>query len=212
MGMLATETAASIRKAQLYENFGNMFKNTVESLATAIEAKDSYTYGHSRRVARISAAICKELGMAKKETKLVELAAYLHDIGKIGTPESILNKPGALLADEFEKIKEHPAMGAAILSNIDEFSEIVKWIRHHHEWYDGKGYPDRISADDIPIEARIMKIADAYDAITSDRPYRKGMPTADAMKIMEESTRRQFDPEIFQVFRRLLHEGKIEPY
>ncbi len=212
MGMLATETAASIRKAQLYESISNMFINTVESFATAIDAKDPYTYGHSKRVARISVAICKELGMAKKETKLVELAAYLHDIGKIGTPEDILHKPGALRPEEFEKIKEHPAKGAAILSNISEFSDIIKWIRHHHEWYDGKGYPDRIAAEDIPIEARIITIADAYDAMTSDRPYRKGMPIDEVIKIMEEFNRSQFDPDILSVFRRLMDEGKIEPH
>jgi putative nucleotidyltransferase with HDIG domain len=212
MGMLATETAASIRKAQLYENISNMFINTVESFATAIDAKDPYTYGHSRRVAQISVSICKELGMAKKETKLVELAAFLHDIGKIGTPENILHKPGALQPDEFEKIKEHPAKGAAILSNISEFSEIIKWIKHHHEWYDGKGYPDRIAAEHIPIEARIITIADAYDAMTSDRPYRKGMPPLEVIKIMEEFTRSQFDPDILSAFRRLMDEGKIEPH
>ncbi len=210
MGMLATETAASIRKAQLYENISNMFINTVESFATAIDAKDPYTYGHSRRVAKISVAICNELGMAKKETKLVELAAYLHDIGKIGTPENILHKPGALQPEEFEKIKEHPAKGAAILSNISEFSEIIKWIKHHHEWYDGKGYPDRIAAEHIPIEARIITIADAYDAMTSDRPYRKGMPPLEVIKIMEGFTRSQFDPDILSAFRRLMDEGKIE--
>jgi putative nucleotidyltransferase with HDIG domain len=212
MGMLATETAASIRKAQLYENISNMFINTVESFATAIDAKDPYTYGHSRRVARISVSICNELGMEKKETKLVELAAYLHDIGKIGTPEDILHKPGTLKPEEFEKIKEHPAKGAAILSNIKEFSEIIKWIKHHHEWYDGKGYPDRIAAEHIPIEARIITIADAYDAMTSDRPYRKGMPPLEVIKIMEEFTRSQFDPDILSVFRRLMDEGKIEPH
>ncbi len=209
MGMFASEVAASIRKAQLYEDINKIFISTVEAFASAIDAKDPYTYGHSRRVAELSVAICDELGMPKKQTKLVELAAFLHDIGKIGTPESILHKPGVLQPDEFEKIKEHPAKGAEILSNINEFSEIIKWIKHHHEWYDGKGYPDQIAAEDIPIEARIITIADAYDAMTSDRPYRKGMPPVEVIKIMEEFTRSQFDPDILTAFRHLMDNGKI---
>jgi len=209
MGMFASEIAASIRKAQLYEEISKMFICTVEAFASAIDAKDPYTYGHSRRVARISVAICDELGMPKTSTRLVELAAFLHDIGKIGTPESILHKPGALQPHEFEKIKEHPAKGAEILSNIGEFSEIIKWIKHHHEWYDGNGYPDQIAAEDIPIEARIITIADAFDAMTSDRPYRKGMPHPEVIKIMEGFTRSQFDPDILTAFKRLMEEGKI---
>lgn len=209
MGLFASEVAASIRKAQLYEEIREMFINTVEALSSAIDAKDPYTYGHSRRVASLSVTICEEIGMSKNKTRLVELAALLHDIGKIGTPESILHKPGALKPEEFEKIKEHPSKGADILSNIGEFSDIIKWIRHHHEWYDGKGYPDRISAEQIPLEARIITVADSYDAMTSDRPYRKGMPPQEVLKIMEEFTSIQFDPEILRAFRKLMELGKI---
>ncbi len=209
MGLFASEVAASIRKAQLYEEIREMFINTVEALSSAIDAKDPYTYGHSRRVARFSVAICEELGMTKNKTRLVELAALLHDIGKIGTPESILLKPGALQPEEFEKIKEHPSKGADILSNICEFKEIIKWIRHHHEWYDGKGYPDHIAAEEIPVEARIITIADAYDAMTSNRPYRNGMPPAEVMKIMEQFTSSQFDPDILKAFKKQMESGKI---
>lgn len=209
MGMFAMEIAASIMKAQLYQDIKTMFINTVEAFASAIDAKDPYTYGHSRRVALVSMAICEELGMAKKQTGKVELAALLHDIGKIGTPESILHKPGKLQPEEFEKMKEHPGKGAEILSGIREFSEIITWIKHHHEWYDGRGYPDGIATEAIPIEARIITIADAYDAMTSDRPYRKGMPLHDVINIMEESSRNQFDPDILGVFRRLVHTGKL---
>ncbi len=212
MGMFASEVASSIRKAQLYENNSKMFINTVEALASAIDAKDPYTYGHSKRVAQLSVTICEKLGMPKSNTKFVELAALLHDIGKIGTPESILNKPGQLRPDEFDKIKEHPAKGAEILSNIEEFSDIIKWIKHHHEWYDGKGYPDQIAAGHIPLEARIITIADAYDAMTSDRPYRKGMPSLEVIKIMEEFTRSQFDPEILKVFRHIVLNGSSFAY
>ena len=189
MAVFAMEVAASIKKAQLYEEISGMFIHTVEALASAIDAKDPYTYGHSNRVARFSSAICEEMGMSRKEVRQVELAAILHDIGKIGTPESILQKPGRLTPKEMERIHEHPEKGAHILSNIIEFRDVVKWIRHHHEWYDGQGYPDHIAADDIPLQARVITIADTFDAMTSDRPYRKGMPAGEAIRIMEENTR-----------------------
>ncbi len=208
MGVFGAEVASSIKKAQLYEEINEIFINTVGALASAIDAKDPYTYGHSRRVARLSAVICEELGMARKETRQVMLAAILHDIGKIGTPERILQKPGLLEPEEQEKIKEHPARGAQILSNIREFSNIIKWIRHHHEWYDGRGYPDQIMAESIPREARVITVADAFDAMTSDRPYRKGMPAGEALRIMNEFSGSQFDPHILAMFKRIYDSGR----
>ncbi|HEY6838442.1 MAG TPA: HD domain-containing phosphohydrolase [Geobacteraceae bacterium] len=209
MGVLASEVAASIRKAQLYEEISELFMHTVEALASAIDAKDPYTYGHSRRVAQLSTAICEEMGMNRKETRNVELAAILHDIGKIGTPESILRKPGRLDPDEMETVRAHPEQGAHILSNISEFRDVIRWIRHHHEWYDGKGYPDRIAAEHIPLEARVIAVADTFDAMTSDRPYRKGMPSVEAIRIMEECAGSQFDPAVLDTFKKIFSEGKI---
>jgi putative nucleotidyltransferase with HDIG domain len=208
MGVFAAEVASAIKKAQLYEDINEIFINTVQALASAIDAKDPYTYGHSRRVAQLSAAICEELGMSRKEIRQVMLAAILHDIGKIGTPERILQKPGHLEPAELEKIKEHPARGAQILSNIREFNNIIKWIRHHHEWYDGKGYPDHVSAENIPVESRVITVADAFDAMTSDRPYRKGMPADEALRIMNEFAGSQFDPQILALFRRIYDSGR----
>jgi putative nucleotidyltransferase with HDIG domain len=212
ISVFALEVAASIKKAQLYEEISGLFIHTVEALASAIDAKDPYTYGHSKRVARFSTAICEEMGMSRKELREVELAAVLHDIGKIGTPESILQKPGRLTPDEMARIHEHPDKGAHILSNIMEFREVVRWIRHHHEWYDGHGYPDRIAAEDIPLQARIITIADTFDAMTSDRPYRKGMPAEEAIRIMEENTGIQFDPAVLLAFRTVYAAGKISSY
>lgn len=209
MGIFASEVASSLRKAYLYEVINKLFLSTVEALATAIDAKDPYTYGHSRRVARVSVAICAELGMTKERIRNVELASFLHDIGKIGTPESILQKPGNLRPDEYEKIKEHPAKGAEILSTIAELEEIVCWIRHHHEWYDGNGYPARIAGEEIPLEARIIAIADAFDAMTSDRPYRKGMPTETVLKIMEQFACVQFDLAVLKAFARCIERGTV---
>jgi putative nucleotidyltransferase with HDIG domain len=209
MAIFASEIGSSLRKAQLYEEFKKLFLSTVEALASAIDAKDPYTYGHSRRVARFSVTICAELGMSKERIRQVELAALLHDIGKIGTPESILQKPGMLNPEEYEKIKEHPAKGAEILSSIAEFKGITPWIRHHHECYDGGGYPDRIAETEIPLEARVVKIADAFDAMTSDRPYRKGLPPEETIKIMDQFSRGHFDPHVLGVFKRCMKKGKI---
>jgi putative nucleotidyltransferase with HDIG domain len=209
MDIFASEVGVSLRKAHLYEEFEKLFLSTVEALASAIDAKDPYTYGHSRRVARFSVSICAELGMSKERIRKVELAAMLHDIGKIGTPESILQKPGMLDPEEYEKIKEHPAKGAEILSSISKFQGITPWIRHHHEWYDGGGYPDRIAEKEIPLEARVIKIADAFDAMTSDRPYRKGLPPEETIKIMKQFSRSHFDPHVLSVFRRCMKKGMI---
>jgi putative nucleotidyltransferase with HDIG domain len=209
MGIFAAEVSSALQKAHLYEEINKLFLSTVEALATSIDAKDPYTYGHSRRVAELSVAISTELGMPKERIRKLELASLLHDIGKIGTPESILRKPGRLQPEEYEKIKEHPAKGEEILEMIAEFKEIVTWIRHHHEWYDGKGYPDCLAAEQIPLESRILAVADSFDAMTSDRPYRKGMPTDAVLKIMEQFSRSQFDPAIVEVFERCLLQGKV---
>ncbi|MHC1697298.1 MAG: HD-GYP domain-containing protein [Geobacteraceae bacterium] len=209
MGIFAAEVSSALQKANLYEEINKLFLSTVEALATSIDAKDPYTYGHSRRVAELSVAIGTELGMPKERIRKLELASLLHDIGKIGTPESILRKPGMLQPEEYEKIKEHPAKGEEILAMITEFKEIVTWIRHHHEWYDGNGYPDRLAAEQIPVEARILAVADSFDAMTSDRPYRKGMPTDAVLKIIEQFSRSQFDPAIVVAFERCLLQGKV---
>ena len=212
MGVFALEAAASIRKAQLYEVIRALYIHTVEALASAIDAKDPYTFGHSNRVARFSMAICEELGMSRKDVRQVELAAILHDIGKIGTPESILQKPGRLTPEEMLIIREHPAKGAQILSNISELRDVITWIRHHHEWYDGNGYPDRIAADEIPLQARVIAVADSFDAMTSDRPYRKGMTADVAIGKMEECSGSQFDPHLLRIFKTVVETGRLSFY
>lgn len=198
---LSGEIAGAIKKAQLYERINRLFISIVEALASAIDAKDPYTYGHSRRVAQISSEICKEIGMTSADINSIKLAALLHDIGKIGTPEYILQKPGRLEPEEMEKIKEHPQQGAEILSAIDELKDVVAWIMSHHERYDGKGYPANIIADKIPLPARIISIADSFDAMTSERPYRKAMDPAKALDIMADDAGTQFDPDLFKAFK-----------
>lgn len=210
MGLLASEVAAAIRKAQLYEEINTLFMNTVDALASAIDAKDPYTYGHSHRVARISSRICSRMGLSKQQIREIELAAILHDIGKIGTPEQILQKPGRLDPHELEQIRRHPEQGAQILANIPQQQHVTTWIRHHHEWYNGNGYPDKLIADQIPVQSRIITIADTFDAMTSDRPYRNGIPVAEAIRIMEECSGSQLDPFIMNIFRSVLHTDQLD--
>lgn len=207
---LSGEIASAIKKAQLYERINRLFISTVDALASAIDAKDPYTYGHSRRVAQISSDICREIGMSSDEINSTKLAALLHDIGKIGTPEHILQKPGRLQLGEIEKIKEHPLQGAQILSTIDELKDVVDWIKHHHERYDGKGYPDCKAAEDIPLQSRIISIADSYDAMTSDRPYRKGMDPTKVLDIMNDLTGSQYDPELFRAFKAVFIQNRFD--
>ena len=179
------------------------YLNAITALAYALEAKDTYTSGHSQRVAELSAAIARELRLPRGHIDKLKLAGRLHDIGKIGVQESVLNKPGRLTEAEFEMVKLHPEIGEHILSPIVDSTEILKAVRSHHEQYDGKGYPDGLRKDEIPLAARILAIADAYEAMTSERPYRKSM-SADAAR--EEIARHKgahFDPEIASAFTKI---------
>jgi len=210
MDAISSEIAVAIKKAQLYEQINRMFIHTVEALASAIDAKDPYTYGHSRRVADYTNIICHELGLSRKDTKAIELASILHDIGKIGTPEIILQKPHQLMPDEFDKIREHPVMGAQILCAIEELKDVIDGIRHHHERYDGNGYPDRFMSTEIPFQARVIAVADSFDAMTSNRPYRKSMNAETAISIMEDCSGSQFDPHIFSAFKSAALRGTLK--
>jgi len=178
-----------------------LYLSTVETLATAIDAKDEVTHGHIRRVQLAAMALARELGVKDEETlKAIEAAALLHDTGKIAIPEHILNKPGKLTPAEYEKMKLHAPIGAEILSAIDFPYPVVPIVRHHHENWDGTGYPDRIAGTDIPIGARILSVVDCFDALTSDRPYRKRMTDEDALAILRERRGTMYDPLVVDVF------------
>jgi response regulator RpfG family c-di-GMP phosphodiesterase/signal transduction histidine kinase len=189
-----------MRTSDLVEQQRSLFLSTVKSLASAIDAKDEYTRHHSTRVTEFSLKIAAKMGFSEKELGDLELAALLHDVGKIAVPESILNKPGKLTDEEFKLIKEHPARGEAILSPVVELKEIARVVRAHHERYDGTGYPDRLKGREIPVGARIMTIADTYDSITSERPYRKAASHRYAVKEIIACSGTQFDPEVVQHF------------
>jgi putative nucleotidyltransferase with HDIG domain len=209
---IASECALSLKKALLYDEIHNMLFSTAEAFAFAIEAKDPYTYGHSKRVSEMTVKIGLHLGLSPDKLNWIKLAALLHDIGKIGTPEDILHKSGKLTPDEMSKIKEHSVIGARMVEHIKRMKEIAQWIYHHHEKYDGSGYPAGIGGNTIPLAARIISIADTYDALTSDRPYRKAFTKEDAIRIMRKSVGLHFDPLLFKYFEKEVRSEQVSTY
>jgi len=173
---------------------------TVRVLAAAIEARDQYTLGHSTRVAEYATALARELGLDAGKVEEIEIACLFHDVGKIRIPDSILHKRGRLDPREFKEMRRHSEYGAEILSKARSLYRYIPAVRHHHEWYDGKGYPDGLSRESIPEEAAIITLADAFDAMTSNRPYREAMTKERALVIIEESAGKQFHPEYARVF------------
>jgi response regulator RpfG family c-di-GMP phosphodiesterase/signal transduction histidine kinase len=188
------------RTSDLVDQQRSLFLSTVKSLVSAIDAKDEYTRHHSTRVTEFTLKIAAKMGFSEKELGDLELASLLHDVGKIAVPESVLNKPGKLTDAEFMLIKEHPARGEAILRPVIELKEMARVVRAHHERYDGSGYPDKLKGREIPLGARIMAIADTYDSITSERPYRKAASHRYAVKEIISCSGTQFDPEVVEHF------------
>lgn len=186
-----------------------IFLQTIEALAFAIDAKDRYTHGHSTRVALYSRLIAKEAGYSDEECQQIYFAALLHDIGKIGVPDGILNKTTRLTDNEFELIKSHTLLGYQILSNILLAPELSIGAHYHHERYDGKGYPDHLAGEDIPVIARIIAVADAYDAMTSTRSYRNPLPPQKVKQELIEGIGTQFDPAFARILIRLVYAEEV---
>ncbi|PWB61281.1 MAG: two-component system response regulator [Deltaproteobacteria bacterium] len=186
----------------------SMYVRSIDALIKALEAKDFYTRGHSQRVTMYSVAIGKAMRLPSEQIELLRQAAVLHDLGKIGVREAILNKPGKLTPEEFQEITQHPVVSTQILRPIPFFRPLLPAILHHHERFDGKGYPDGVGGLDIPLESRIMAIADTFDAMTSTRAYRKALPLAEANAEILRCSGTQFDPEIVPVFLQV--QGRIE--
>jgi putative two-component system response regulator len=189
-----------MRTSDLVDQQHSLYLSTVKSLASAIDAKDEYTRHHSARVTEFTLKIARSMGLSDKELEDLELASLLHDIGKIAVPEAILNKPGKLTEEEFAYIEEHPGRGQDILEPVIELREVGNVVRSHHEKYDGSGYPDGLKGKEIPLGARIMAISDAYDSITSERPYRNATSHRRAVKEIIKCTGSQFDPEVVEHF------------
>lgn len=189
---------------QLYIDMRDNYLNTIEALVQALEAKDPYTSGHSARVAKLAVSIAEGIKMSEEKIEFLKYAAVLHDVGKIGVSEIILNKEGELLDVEWEAIRSHPVIGQTIIKGIKFLFDIGQVVRHHHERIDGKGYPDGISGEQIPLESRIIAVADTYDAITSDRSYRKGSSHDEAVAELKRVAGTQLDPELVEVFCRVV--------
>ena len=197
---LTYQAAVAIENASLYEQLQEAFYSTVYTLAETIEKRDPYTGNHTKRVMEYSLAIGVTLGLEQDELTWLQLAAVLHDVGKIGVRDSVLLKEGPLTNDEFAQIKQHSAYGAEIVANIKRMQEIIPGVRHHHERFDGRGYPDGLKGDDIALIARIIAVADTFDAMITDRPYRKGLDLDTAFAELRKNSGGQFDPQVVEAF------------
>ncbi|MEW6278425.1 MAG: HD domain-containing phosphohydrolase, partial [Candidatus Eremiobacterota bacterium] len=205
LSILATGAAISLSNARLLAEVETSYRETIVALAQAIEAKDPYTNEHVLRVASYSERIARSLGLPDEQVEQIYKAAILHDVGKISTPDRILSKAGPLSDDEFETMKAHAPRGSEILAKIRSLpKEVLLMVRHHHERWDGKGYPDGIERDQIPLGAQIIAVADCYDAMTSDRVYRKAFQHEDALRRMENGYGTQFSPQVLLAFFGLL--------
>ena len=212
LSFLAKSAANSIENLALYENiYENLFA-TLYAFVSAVEARDLYTREHSSRVTGISMIIGKQMGCSVEELDILNFAGHLHDIGKIGIRDDILLKPGRLTDEEFDKIKEHPIIGANILEQMGFWDKERQIIRCHHERYDGTGYPDGLKQEQIPFLARIHSVADVYDAMASDRAYRKRMEEEVILKIINEGVGSQFDPDVVAAFMEVYNQGTILRY
>ena len=204
---VAHQAKLALTNAGNFRSLEKTFLETVEALANALEANDEYTSSHARWITDLSLKVGGGLGLDTRALKRLELGALFHDIGKIGIPEAILSKPGPLTAEERKLVEKHPELGERIIAPIDRLEEVRPIVRHCHERFDGTGYPDRKSAEDIPIESRIILVCDAYHAMTTDRPYRKRLPREEALRRLDEGAGTQFDPDVVEVCKRVLEES-----
>lgn len=203
---IALNTFSSNEKTQIYE------RQVVRLLSRTIEVRSHYTRGHSERVAQYAIGIARAKGLHEREVQIVKKAAMLHDIGKVGVPDSVLNNPGALSVEEYEQIKRHSSEGARILEALGFFQDIVPYVLYHHERYDGNGYPTGLKGESIPLEAQIIAVADTLDALTSDRVYRKALPWNDAIEEIIINKESQFSPSVVDAFLKSLDQPEMLIY
>ncbi len=219
---LASDVAMAIRNAQLFEDLKkeaernrNLFVQTTIALGSAIEAKDPYTHGHTERVTKYALAISRQLEASQaykfphKFFENLYIAGLLHDIGKIGIPEAILSKQDKLSSEEYEIMKTHPSRGSEILAPLTGFEEVISGVKYHHERYDGCGYPEGLKGEDVPMIAAIIAVADAFDAMTTDRPYRKGLSKDKAILEIQECINKQFNRKPVDALVELFHKGEL---
>lgn len=209
---IGRQAGIAIHRAKLFEDIEELFYGTIRALVATIEAKDSYTHGHSERVTEFSMAIAEAMGLSPQELDTIRLAAILHDIGKIAIPERVLNKPSRLTEQEFLLIKNHPVYGAEILRHISNIEPVILGVLHHHEKWNGTGYPNGLAGEDIPLQARIIAVADAFDAMTSNRPYRSNFAIEQVIREFQRCSDDHFDGRVVAPFIKLLESGRIKPH
>ncbi len=197
---IAAQAAIAVGNARQREMLESLLEDTAMAMSDVIESRDAYTGGHCQRLAVYSQTIAEALGLSRREVELVRFGAALHDVGKIVVPDEILNKPTALTPEEFEIIKRHSPDGGRICQRIGFLQKAYPVVYHHHERWDGKGYPDGLAAEQIPLAARIVAVADGYDAMTTDRPYRSGLPHEDAAAILRDGAGSQWDAKVVSTF------------
>jgi len=200
----SNEISIALKNYQLITKIKENVIQTLKAFVATIDAKDNYTKNHSQNISNIAGLIAYKYGLDDEKTEEIMIAGLVHDIGKIGIPDKILNKNGRLNNDEFEVIKKHPAISADIIGKIEDFQYIVPLILYHHERWDGKGYPSGLKGSKIPIGARILNIADTYDALISNRPYRKALSKVKAIEEIKRNIKSQFDPELTKIFLKII--------
>ncbi len=206
---IASQAAVALENARLYKNLENLFVSIVRSFAAALDAKSAWTAGHSERVTKYSVAIAQALNVDKPFLENIRTCGLLHDIGKIGIPELILDKPGLISEDEHSTVRQHTLKGAKILEHINTFESVIPGVKYHHERWDGRGSPDGLKGEEIPLIARILAVADSYDAITSNRPYRKKRDKHEAVEEIRRCSGTQFDPRIVEAFLKAVEKNSI---
>jgi HD-GYP domain-containing protein (c-di-GMP phosphodiesterase class II) len=200
LAAVGNQAGVAIRRAQLSEQVETLFRDSMRTVINLVEVKDEYTYGHSERVTSLSRIICTLCGLGKEDDHDVELAGLLHDVGKLAVRLEILQKPSELTPAEFEVIRHHPITGSAVLASVDNSAGISAAVRHHHERWDGEGYPDGLEAENIPLLARVLALADAFDSMASRRPYRNVMEWDEIVAELRQGSGTQFDPYLADRF------------
>ncbi len=208
--LLSNSAASTFMNFKLYRDLEHSYLQAFSALANAIEARDAYTAGHTTRVCQLAELIALELGWNDQQLRHLQIGCTLHDIGKIGVPDSILNKQSKLTDEELQKMNSHPSMGLKIIEGIELFKPAIPYVISHHEKYDGSGYPNQLVENEIPIEGRLLAVADTFDAILSDRPYREGRSLSIAVAELRKYRGTQFDPLIVDTFIWIMQQGKID--
>ena len=208
LATLADQTAIVLENLSLYQNLQQVYLGVIKTLAIVVDAKDHYTYGHSQRVTEYVVKMAEEMKLNPEIKKMAEAASIIHDIGKIGIREDILLKPGRLTDEEFTEIKKHPVTGRDMVKPLEFLRELAPLIYYHHQHYDGGGYPEKIKGEKIPLVARMITVADSFDAMVSDRPYRKGLPVETALQELKRCSGTQFDPDMVTIFLKIIRGKK----